>query len=242
MIRRWLLVVIGVNLVALAALVFIYPHLMVAPGPLVTEHSALTSDCFACHSPLRGVTSARCAACHVAADIGVRTTKGVVLAPAAGKVRFHQALVEQNCMACHTDHKGPKFAPAIGKGFSHLLFRSDLRDDCTACHTKPTGNLHRQISGNCRQCHDQKAWKPATFNHDKSFLLDGDHKAPCATCHESDDYSRYTCYGCHEHHPAKIKAKHVKEGITNFENCVECHRSASEEKSERGNSRKKKRD
>ena len=129
LIRRWLLVVIGVNLVALAALVFIYPHLMVAPGPLVTEHSALTSDCFACHTPLRGVASARCAACHVAADIGVRTTKGVVLAPAAGKVRFHQALVEQNCMACHTDHKGPKFAPALGKGFSHLLLRSDLRDD-----------------------------------------------------------------------------------------------------------------
>jgi hypothetical protein len=43
-----------------------------------------------------------------------------------------------------------------------------------------------------------------------------------------DDYSRYTCYGCHEHSPEKIRREHIEEGIRDFKNCVECHRSADE--------------
>jgi len=59
-------------------------------------------------------------------------------------------------------------------------------------------------------------------------VLDRDHNATCATCHVNNDYKRYTCYGCHEHQPDKIRRKHVKEGIPEFDNCVKCHRSASE--------------
>jgi hypothetical protein len=58
--------------------------------------------------------------------------------------------------------------------------------------------------------------------------LDGDHNASCVTCHVRNDYSRYTCYGCHEHTPANIRRKHLEEGIRKFDNCVECHRSADE--------------
>lgn len=46
----------------------------------------------------------------------------------------------------------------------------------------------------------------------------------CVTCHKGGVYSTYTCYGCHEHTPAKIRAEHEEEGIRDFENCVECHR------------------
>jgi hypothetical protein len=69
-------------------------------------------------------------------------------------------------------------------------------------------------------------WKPATLDHDKLFVLDADHNAPCATCHTGGDYSRYTCYGCHAHRPDPVRARHLEEGIQNFENCVRCHRSA----------------
>jgi hypothetical protein len=47
------------------------------------------------------------------------------------------------------------------------------------------------------------------------------------TCHVRNDYSRYTCYGCHEHTPDNIRRKHVEEGIRQFDNCVECHRSGN---------------
>lgn len=56
----------------------------------------------------------------------------------------------------------------------------------------------------------------------------------CETCHKNNDYSLYTCYGCHEHSQAKIRAEHVEEGIQNFENCVECHRDPRVEPDKRG--------
>jgi hypothetical protein len=43
-----------------------------------------------------------------------------------------------------------------------------------------------------------------------------------------NDYSAYTCYGCHEHSQEKIRRKHIKEGIRDYANCVECHRNADE--------------
>ena len=49
----------------------------------------------------------------------------------------------------------------------------------------------------------------------------------------------YTCYGCHEHTEANIRAKHVHEGIANFTNCVSCHRSAHGESREGGEGERK---
>ena len=37
------------NLCGLIVLTFAWPHLMVAPGPLIPAHKAITSNCFACH-------------------------------------------------------------------------------------------------------------------------------------------------------------------------------------------------
>lgn len=265
-----LLIVIALNLVVLVALAFGYPHLMVSPGPLVKGHAELATDCFACHAAWRGASSGRCIECHAVADVGLRTTRGVPIATGTIKASFHQELIEQDCMACHSDHQGPKLTKRSRKPFSHELLKVAVRDTCTSCHAAPkdtvhrdlkvecgqchrstawkpahfdhallakaaldrceschnapTDRLHRQIQGNCKSCHKTDAWKPATFDHDKYFVLDRDHDAPCDTCHRNNDFSRYTCYGCHEHSQAKVRAEHLEEGIRNFENCVECHR------------------
>jgi hypothetical protein len=240
--RHWLLALISANLAALLTLVFIYPDLMVSPGPLVNAHAEQATDCFSCHAPLRGAASDRCMDCHALPDIGLRTSKGAPIAQKTLKTSFHQELIEQDCMACHTDHQGPKLAQRSRKSFSHVLLRPAIREQCVSCHKSPTDGLHRQITGNCKQCHTQEAWKPATFDHDKLFLLDRDHNTSCVTCHTNNDYGRYTCYGCHEHQPDKVRREHVKEGIQNFENCVECHRSADEEPRKTGARDKRERD
>ena len=42
--RGWLMALISANLAVLIALVFIYPHLMVSPGPVVAAHAELNTD------------------------------------------------------------------------------------------------------------------------------------------------------------------------------------------------------
>jgi hypothetical protein len=224
--RRWALLVIGANLVGLAALAFVYPQFMVAPGTVVPAHASFETNCFACHAPLRGAVAERCIACHAVADIGLRRTTGAAIVRAKAIVPFHQGLLSQNCMACHTDHAAPALTPRNGLPFSHTLLNVAVRENCTACHTAPATATHRGMTGQCSQCHGQDRWKPATFDHARFFVLDRDHNAACTTCHTTGDRRQYTCYGCHEHTEANIRAKHVREGIRNFENCVSCHTSA----------------
>ena len=47
--------VLAANIIAITVLVFIYPQLMIAPGKLIPGHKQLDTDCFACHTPFRGV-------------------------------------------------------------------------------------------------------------------------------------------------------------------------------------------
>jgi hypothetical protein len=247
---------------------------------LVKGHAELTTDCFACHSAWRGASSPRCTACHATAEIGLTTTKGVPIPSRTVQVSFHQDLIEQDCMACHSDHQGPKLTKRSRKPFSHGLLKVTVRDTCSSCHVAPkdtvhrdlriecskcheskawkpaqfdhallakaeldkceschkapTDRLHRQFQGGCTSCHKTDAWKPATFDHDKFFVLDRDHEATCETCHKNNDYSSFTCYGCHEHSEAKIRQKHIKEGIQNFQNCVECHKDPRVEPDKHG--------
>ena len=221
------ILLIGAALLTVIALCFIWPQTMVAPGPVIPAHAAIAGDCFACHAPLRGASAPRCITCHTPARIGIVTTKGVAL-PRRGAA-FHQQLTEPDCMACHTDHAGPKLTGHTHPRFVHTLLKPEVRGQCATCHAKPAGALHRQLGTmTCGQCHSATAWKPARFAHDRLFRLEGDHAAPCATCHVANNYARYTCYGCHEHTPAQIAAEHREEGIRSITSCVRCHRSADE--------------
>ncbi len=240
--RRGTLVLIAANLAVLVGLAFIYPHLMVSPGPPAASHAELTTNCFACHAPWQGAKAQRCMTCHAPADIGVRTTKGAPLARTAAKTPFHQELLSQDCMACHTEHAGTRLTERDRGKFSHAMLRVAIRGQCGSCHTAPADALHRNLDTSCGQCHKPEHWKPATFDHAKLFVLDRDHNTDCATCHVNSDFRRYTCYGCHEHQPERIRAEHLEEGIRNFEDCVKCHRSASDEPEGRGSRGDRERD
>lgn len=221
------------NLVVLVSIAVLWPQLMIEPGPVMPAHQAFGSDCFACHRPFIGSRPGQCVKCHKPADIGLVTTNGLSIANERKLPPFHQELLEQDCVACHSDHKGVKAFRPIGR-FSHDLLKVARRDQCNGCHQAPIDNMHRGTVGTCGQCHSQQAWTPATFDHESLFSLTGDHEATCNTCHVGKDYATYTCYGCHEHTRSKIREKHVEEGIRDYENCVKCHRSGEDAEHEGG--------
>jgi hypothetical protein len=219
--------VLAANLIAFAILAFVYPHLMVGPGKLIPGHSKMEADCFACHAAFTGADSQKCISCHKPEDIGRLTTVGQPVVKPLTSTPFHQKLTREDCVACHSDHAGVKRYRVQGR-FNHALLQKATRDECQGCHKSPKDSLHQQITGNCSKCHNQDRWTPATFEHDKYFELDRDHNVKCVTCHVRNDYGRYTCFGCHEHTPENIRRKHIKEGIRDYDNCVECHRNADE--------------
>jgi hypothetical protein len=230
--NKLVLIVVLINLTLLVALVFVYPQFMISPGKPIDAHAEIATDCFACHSPFFGSSPEKCVSCHKVADIGIRTTKGVSIAKEKKNVAFHQRLIEKDCVACHSDHKGVKAFRPISQ-FSHGLLESAIQEQCDGCHGNPGDALHQKIKGNCGKCHTQEAWLPATFDHDRYFRFDRHHDTECATCHVDNVYDSYTCYGCHEHSRSKIREEHVEEGIRDYENCVDCHRSGDEEEAKR---------
>lgn len=232
--KRPLWITVSLMLAAIIALSIARPHIFVSPGNLAPAHAELKNDCFACHTPFRGAASARCISCHAVADIGLRTTKGDAL-PANPKRRaFHQALIKADCLGCHREHASAGLAQRPGPIFDHVLLSPDARSKCQTCHEAPRDALHTGQTMACATCHQPPHWKPATFDHRRFFPLEGAHTATCATCHPDGNYKRYTCYGCHEHDPARVIAQHREEGITNLNNCVRCHRNGRSEEGEGG--------
>jgi len=226
--NKTVILIVLANLTALVLLAIFTPHLMIVPGKLIDAHAELATDCFACHTPFFGSTPAKCTQCHKVAEIGIMTTKGLSIAKEKKNVAFHQKLIEEDCVSCHSDHKGVQAFRPIGQ-FSHQLLEPALEKQCDGCHGNPGDTLHQKITGNCGQCHIQERWLPATFDHDQYFRFDKHHTTNCKTCHVDDDYGAYTCYGCHEHSRSKIREEHVEEGIYDYENCVDCHRSGDED-------------
>ncbi|WP_456379165.1 cytochrome c3 family protein [Lutibacter sp.] len=254
---------------------------MIQPGKLINAHSKLETSCFSCHTPFSGVSPKKCITCHNVKEIGIITTKGVSIAYEDKNVVFHQELTDEDCLSCHSDHKGVMAFRPVSQ-FSHTLLQQNALNKCNKCHNNPSDNLHSNLTGNCFECHTVnawtpstfdhdtfftnnvqaqnqcntchstpndalhsnftgncidchtlKSWTPSTFKHDEYFKFDRDHKTECTTCHVNKNYKKYTCYGCHEHSRSNIREEHLEEGIFNYTNCTECHRSSNEHEAER---------
>lgn len=225
---RNVILIVSANLAALLLLAVLMPYPMVSPGKLIDAHAELAGDCFACHTAFIGSAPAKCIECHELEKIGLETTKGLIIGGEKKNVAFHQELIEADCIACHSDHKGVQAFRPISQ-FSHGLLERTAQERCDGCHTHPGDALHQRIEENCGECHSQEDWKPATFDHERHFRFDSDHTTECVTCHVDDNFGGYTCYGCHEHSRSEIREEHVEEGISDYENCAECHRSGDED-------------
>lgn len=222
-----------VTLVAGTLATLAFPYHAVTPGALSAGHERLAADCLACHTPLRGPDRAKCVTCHQADQIGVRFTDGRPRVPAVPRTALvHKALAGagSQCDSCHGEHSGASRATA-GMRFTHDVLPGAIRGDCLSCHAdqRPNDAIHANRDTTCSACHGSSAWKPATIDHDRYFRFDRNHPSTCATCHQvASDYKRYTCYGCHEHTPAKMVEEHRDERVTNLDACATCHRSGNE--------------
>lgn len=211
----------------------------------VTAHAGLARQCGACHaSPWSAQPmAARCLACHTDIQAELRDS-------AALHAGFPEA---SGCLGCHGEHLGPagELTRMASLGTAHAQFGFPLDGAhaavaCRACHLPSTSGsgfskvpktcvgCHRQddphrgsLGEDCASCHTTRTWEGATFTHDAFPINHGEGgPVPCATCHQDrKNYKRYTCYGCHEHSPARVQAQHRGEvRATNLDNCLQCHK------------------
>jgi Cytochrome c3/Doubled CXXCH motif (Paired_CXXCH_1) len=135
--------------------------------------------------------------------------------------------------SCNNCHKTDTWL--FSRKFDHELIAQDQRNLCTTCHVKPEDDFHLKLVENCDKCHTNNAWKPSSFDHSGYFELDKDHNVQCSTCHTSNNFSAYSCYGCHEHSENKLIQEHREEGVLNISDCVSCHKNANEDDIRMGN-------
>ncbi|MCK4951699.1 MAG: cytochrome c3 family protein, partial [Gammaproteobacteria bacterium] len=220
-------IIIAVNLFIGFILVLVYPHLMISPGKLLDGHQDLTTDCFACHTPFLRSSPKNCMACHKPKEIGKLKTTGEKIIKQADTVAFHQKLIEQDCVACHSDHQGLKVYRKIHH-FSHQLVMESVRKECSSCHKNPDDRLHKKLKLNCNECHTSDEWKPTSFEHEKYFRSVGSKQ--CTGCHQKPDDRLHkkldvgcgTCHSLDKWKPASIDHEKYFRFIGNKQ-CTGCH-------------------
>ncbi|PHS51893.1 MAG: class III cytochrome C family protein [Lutibacter sp.] len=197
----------------------------------VAFHQELTKgDCMSCHSDHKGVMAFRPISQFSHNLLDQNALNQCNKCHSNPSDNLHSKLTG-NCIECHTVNT---WKPST---FNHEEYfsndRQSLRDQCSKCHSNPNDALHSNLTDNCIKCHSLNSWTPSTFEHTEYFRFDRNHKTECVSCHINKNYTKYTCYGCHEHSRSKIREEHIEEGISNYENCVECHRSGNEDEAKR---------
>ncbi len=215
--------------------------------PLVGGHKI--SNCFNCHTSksFSGLTS-DCFSCHNK-DYNSSTN------PNHKELNF-----STDCLTCHTTAPGWKPAefkqhdnlyPLIGahKIISgecykcHITGYKNTPDDCFGCHQKDyintTNPNHKSanFSTDCETCHNNNAWKPATFDHDGQYfpIYSGKHNnkwSKCSDCHTSTtNYQIFECINCHEHRKSKMDEEHggINGYVYQSTACLACHPSGNKE-------------
>jgi hypothetical protein len=183
-----------------------------SPGRLSVSHAFLEDNCSACHTSVRGVEAAKCAACH-ANDVSLLRRQ-----PTA----FHADVA--SCRECHPEHQGGKRPPttmdhaALAKiGLRQLGDKNGGETESALLRKQLIAWLNRQESGgetalphpritpletvlNCANCHANKDHHMQLFGQD------------CAQCHTTTEWTipefrhpppRSTdCAQCHQAPPS----------------------------------------
>jgi hypothetical protein len=187
------------------------------PGEVTKAHAKYEHECGNCHELLdKGAQPRLCLDCHKEIAKDVRSKTGL-----------HGHLEETVCRNCHTEHKGrnAQIAPLDKDRFDHKVtgfplkgahaapkvtcaschqpgtkFR-DASQECNACHRKD--DVHKGSQGaKCENCHNDKTWKEAKFDHEKTRLpLQGGKHAEveCESCHVDKTFKNAPpqCNACH---------------------------------------------
>lgn len=230
------MLVIPLGLAACVAMTYWSPGVTVSPGKLRKGHASLSNACLPCHEPFGSTTQAKCMACHPLDRIGTPSAGDQKIAstpdggkPAKEKVIFHAYLSAQECLPCHADH-GREAADAK---FTHALLKSDVQSKCATCHRQPKDAPHAYVVSSCAACHTTTEWSPATCDHRRYYNFDRRHDSKCITCHPDGNYKKYTCYGCHDHSPAKMRSEHREARITELDKCADCHYGSNKSEAKR---------
>jgi hypothetical protein len=102
--------------------------------------------------------------------------------------------------------------------------------DCYACHQAnyngASNPSHKGFPTSCQSCHTTNAWRPASFDHNKTrFKLTGAHqRVECARCHAGGRYAGTPtdCFACHQtDYNNTSNPNHRAAGFPT--NCQSCH-------------------
>lgn len=202
----------------------------------VLFHQALKNvACISCHTDHHGKIPREAISVFKHDLLSGTLIKNCISCHAQPSDDLHLSL-STDCNKCHTTTNWEKTI-----AFDHNLIISDKKENCNTCHAAPKDKLHSTLTeSKCGTCHTSTAWTPATFDHDKYFILDRHHNVQCNTCHTNNDFTTYTCYGCHEHTASKMISEHREEGIYNITDCASCHKSGDEDDAKRSPSNQKK--
>jgi hypothetical protein len=161
--------------------------------------------CIGCHrkdDKHKGHLGEKCEACHGAADWKVSTFDH----DRDTKFALHQRHRTAKCESCHT-------------GIPQGAKLDKLDGACLSCHRKE--DKHNGTLGpKCENCHNEKSWKEAKFDHSKTkFALTGGHaNRECKACHKDQASFKDTplaCLACHK----KDDTHKARYG----EKCEACH-------------------
>jgi hypothetical protein len=185
---------------------------------------ASQNDCIACHQDEynrqhsgRGF-QVNCLECH-----SQTTWSGASFDHIAASNGFDLLGAHANfsCTACHD--------PATNS----LLFPPPAgQNDCIACHQDDYNRQHNSsgFPTACLDCHNQRTWLGATFQHDQLFPVNsGKHSGKwsgCDTCHNvPGDYRIFTCFDCHQHSQTRMDQKHGGVSSYSYDSnaCYSCH-------------------
>ncbi len=162
------------------------------------------SDCVGCHAEPavhRGRYGTDCERCH-----STKSFADIAALHDVGDFSLTGAHDQLACASCH-----PRGEARRGSG-----------NLCITCHRKD--DIHRNaLSPRCGECHNQRAFSPARFDHlSVGCGLTGLHATlPCADCHRNGNYGAVspTCVGCHRNDALRVSAPDHRALIE----CGECH-------------------